>query len=160
MRQAWEREPCSTGSGHAIQAKREIPMRIRKTSIALVATVGSLLFAFTASAQLADLKNTTPEQRAKALTEMMTTKLGLSPEQTSKVANLNLTYANKMEPLIKGSEGPFVKMREMKQINQAKEAELKKILTPQQFQNYLASKEQMREQMLDKVEQKAKGAGQ
>jgi hypothetical protein len=135
-------------------------MRIGKTTIALVAAAGSLLFALAASAQLADLKNTTPEQRAKALTEMMTTKLGLSPEQTNKVANLNLTYANKMEPLIKGSEGPFVKMREMKQINQAKEAELKKILTPQQFQNYLASKEQMREQVLDKVEQKAKGAGQ
>ncbi len=133
-------------------------MRIRKTSIALVA--GSLLFALAASAQLADLKNTTPEQRAKALTEVMTTKLGLSPEQTSKVANLNLTYANKMEPLIKGSEGPFVKMREMRQINEAKEAELKQILTPQQFEKYLASKEQMREKVLEKVEQKANGAGQ
>ena len=133
-------------------------MRIRKTSIALVA--GSLLFALAALAQLADLKNTTPEQRAKALTEVMTTKLGLSPEQTSKVANLNLTYANKMEPLIKGSEGPFVKMREMRQINEAKEAELKQILTPQQFEKYLASKEQMREKVLEKVEQKANGAGQ
>ena len=134
-------------------------MRIRKTSIALVAAVGSLLFALAVSAQLADLKNTTPEQRAKALTEMMTTKLGLNPEQTSKVANLNLTYANKMEPLIKGSEGPLVKMREMRQINQAKEAELKQILTPQQFENYLASKEQMREKMMEKIQQKAGGAG-
>ena len=135
-------------------------MRIRKTSIALVAAVGSLLFALIASAQLADLKNTTPEQRAKALTEMMTTKLGLSPEQTSKVANLNLKYANKMEPLIKGSEGPFAKMREMREVNEAKQTELQQILTPQQFQNYLASKEQMREKMLNQIEQKANGAGQ
>jgi hypothetical protein len=135
-------------------------MRIRKTSIALVAAVGSLLFALIASAQLADLKNTTPEQRAKALTEMMTTKLGLSPEQTSKVANLNLKYANKMEPLIKGSEGPFAKMREMREVNEAKQTELQQILTPQQFQNYLASKEQMREKLLEKVEQKASGARQ
>jgi hypothetical protein len=135
-------------------------MRIRKTSIAVVAAVGSFLFTLAASAQLADLKNTTPEQRAKALTEMMTTKLGLSPEQTSKVANLNLTYANKMEPLIKGSEGPLAKMRDMRQINEAKEAELKQILTPQQFEKYLASKEQMRENIMEKIEEKAKGAGQ
>src|SRR5215470_3409862 len=99
-------------------------MRIRKTGIALVAAVGSLLFALAASGQLDQLKNTTPEQRAKALTEMMTKKLGLSPEQTSKVADLNLKYANQMEPLIKGSEGPLVKMRQMREINEAKEAEL------------------------------------
>jgi hypothetical protein len=133
-------------------------MRIRKTSIAFVAAVGSLLFTLAASAQLDELKNTTPEQRAKALTEMMTTKLGLTPEQAGKVAELNLTYANKMDPLIKGSEGPFVRMREMKQINEAKEAQLKQILTPQQFERYLASKKQMREQLVKKVEEKSKGA--
>src|SRR5206468_8804187 len=103
-------------------------MRIRKTSIAFVAAVGSLLFTLVASAQLDELKNTTPEQRAKALTEMMTSKLGLTPEQTGKVADLNLKYANKMEPLIKGSDGPFVKMREMKEINEAKQGELKQVL--------------------------------
>jgi hypothetical protein len=135
-------------------------MRIRKTSIALVAAVGALLLALAASAQLDELKNTTPEQRAKALTEMMTTKLGLTPEQTGKVADLNLKYANTMEPLIKGSAGPLVKMREMRQINEAKEAELKQILSPQQFEKYLASKEQMREKLIEKVEEKSKGAGQ
>jgi hypothetical protein len=133
-------------------------MRIRKTSIAFVAAVGSLLFTLAASAQFDELKNTTPEQRAKALTEMMTTQLGLTPEQTGKVAELNLTYANKMDPLIKGSAGPFVRMREMKQINQAKEAQLKQILTPQQFEKYLASKEQMRENLAEKVEEKSKVA--
>ena len=135
-------------------------MRIRKTSIAFVAAVGSLLFTLAASAQLDELKNTTPEQRAKALTEMMTTKLGLTPEQTGKVAELNLTYANKMDPLIKGSAGSLVRMREMKQINQAKEAQLKQILTPQQFEKYLASKEQMRENLAEKVEEKSKGVAQ
>ena len=91
---------------------------------------------------------------------MMTTKLGLTPEQTGKVAELNLTYANKMDPLIKGSAGSLVRMREMKQINQAKEAQLKQILTPQQFEKYLASKEQMRENLAKKVEEKSKGVAQ
>jgi hypothetical protein len=140
--------------------QKEREMRIRKTSIALVAVVAPLLFTFAASAQLAELKNTTPEQRAKALTEMMTTKLGLTPEQTGKVANLNLTYAKKMDPLIKGSEGPLVRMREMKQINEAKEAELKQILSPQQFEKYLASKEEMREKLVEKVAEGSKGGAQ
>jgi hypothetical protein len=132
-------------------------VRIRKAGIAFVVAAGSLLLAFVASAQLAELKNTTPEQRAKALTEMMKTKLALTPEQTDKVANLNLAYAKKMEPLIKGSEGPFVRMREMRQLNQAKEAELKQVLSPQQFENYLASKEEMREKIVDKIEEKSQG---
>ena len=133
-------------------------MRIRKTSIALVA--GSLLFALAASAQLADLKNTTPEQRAKALTEVMTTKLGLSPEQTSKVANVNLTYANKMEPLVENFGAVREDARDQADQRGEKKTELKQILTPQQFEKYLASKEQMREKVLEKVEQKANGAGQ
>jgi hypothetical protein len=132
-------------------------VRIRKAGIAFVVAAGSLLLAFVASAQLAELKNTTPEQRAKALTEMMKTKLALTPEQTDKVANLNLAYAKKMEPLIKGSEGPFVRMREMRQLNQAKEADLKQVLSPQQFENYLASKEEMREKIVDKIEEKSQG---
>jgi hypothetical protein len=82
----------------------------------------------------------------------------LTPEQTGKVAELNLTYANKMDPLIKGSAGPLVRMREMKQINHAKEAQLKQILTPQQFEKYLASKEQMRENLAEKVQEKSKVA--
>jgi len=131
-------------------------MRIRKTRIALVAAVGALMFALVASAQLDELKNTTPEQRAKALTEIMKAKVGLTPEQTGKVMDLNLEYAKKMDPLIKGSAGPLVRMREMKQINQAKEAELKQILSPQQFEEYLASKEEMREKLVEKVEEKSK----
>jgi hypothetical protein len=135
-------------------------MRIRKKSMVLAAAVGSLLFAVTVSAQLEELKNTTPEQRAKALTEMMKTKIGLTPEQTGKVAELNLTYAKKMDPLIKGSAGPLVRMREMKQINEAKEAELKQILSPPQFDKYLASKEEMREKLVEKVEEGSKSGAQ
>ena len=135
-------------------------MQIRKTNIALAAAVGSRLFALAASAQLDELKNTTPEQRAKALTEMMKTKIGLTPEQTGKVAELNLTYAKKIDPLIKGSAGPFVRMGEMKKINEEKEAELKQILSPQQFEKYLASKEEMGEKLVEKVEESSKSGAQ
>jgi hypothetical protein len=55
----------------------------------------------------------------------MTSKLALTPDQTSKVAAINLKYAQQMQPIITSSEGPFVKLRQMRQIGEAKEAELK-----------------------------------
>jgi (p)ppGpp synthase/HD superfamily hydrolase len=100
-------------------------MRIRKMSLALAAL--GIALSVTASAalpQMDKLKNTTPEERAGAQTET------------------------------KGSEGPLMKMRHMKQINTKKEADLKRVLSPGQFQKYLASKEEMREQFEEKMEKR------
>jgi hypothetical protein len=47
-----------------------------------------------------------------------------------------------------------MKVRHMKQINTKKEAELKQVLSPDQFQKYLASKEEMREQFEEKMEKR------
>ena len=102
-------------------------------------------------AQLEQLKNTTPEQRAKMQTDLMKSKLGLTPEQTATIGAINEKYAQRMEPIIKGSEGPFTRMRQMRQVSEAKEAELKATLSPDQFQKYLAEKEEMREQFEEKL---------
>src|SRR5262245_15711129 len=102
-------------------------------------------------AQLDQLKNTTPEQRAKLQTDLMKSKLGLTPEQTATIGAINEKYAQRMEPIIKGAEGPFTKMRQMKQVSETKEAELKATLSPDQFQKYLAEKEEMREQFEEKL---------
>jgi hypothetical protein len=133
-------------------------MNRRLITLALCATTVLLAaVAINAAAQLDELKNTTPEMRAKALTDLMKAKLGLTSEQESKVADLNLKYAKKMEPVIKGSAGPFKKMREAKRINEEKETALKRILSPQQFDKFLAAKEEMREKFEEKMEEKARG---
>jgi len=79
-------------------------------------------------------------------TETMKTKLALTPDQTPKIAAINLKYAQQMDPIIKSSEGPMVKMRQMRPISEAKDSELKGVLSSDQFQKYLAEREQMREQ--------------
>jgi hypothetical protein len=130
-------------------------MRIRKISLTLAAL--GIALSVTASAALAQmdkLKSTTPEERAGAQTEMMKSKLALTPEQAPKIAAINQKYAKEMDPVIKGSEGPLMKMRHMKQINGKKEAALKRVLSPDQFQKYLASKEEMREQFEEKMEKR------
>ena len=124
---------------------------MRHATTARALTVAVLLVAAGASAQLDKLKGTTPAERAKAQTAMLKSRLGLTEEQTSKVAALNQKYAEKMEPVIKGSEGPLVKMRQAKGIEQEKEAELKHVLSPEQFEKFLAGKEQMREELAERI---------
>jgi hypothetical protein len=100
--------------------------------------------------KLDKLRNTTPEQRAKIQDALMTQKLGLTDEQKPKVAALNLEYAKKIQPLIESGR-PLAQLREMRELNQEKEAALQKVLTPEQFKKYLAAKEEMRK----KIEQRA-----
>ena len=57
-----------------------------------------------------------------------------------------------MDPIIKGSAGPLAKIRQTKEVEQEKEAELRQVLSPEQFQKLLASKEEMREKFEEKIE--------
>lgn len=130
-------------------------MGIRKISLTVAALgIALSLMASAALAQMDKLKNTTPEERAGAQTEMMKSKLALTSEQAPTIAAINQKYAKEMDPVIKGSEGPLMKMRHMKQIDAKKEAELKQVLSADQFQKYLASKEEMREKFEEKMEKR------
>ena len=110
--------------------------------------------------QLDKLMNTTPDERANAQTALMKAKLDLTADQLPKIAAINQKYAQKMEPIIKGSAGPLMKMNQMRGVNEEKEAELKQVLSPEQFQKYLASREEIREQFEEKLEEKRGGGGQ
>ena len=119
-------------------------MSVRRSLPALM--IVALLVASSAWAQLDALKDTTPAERAKVQTELMKTRLGLTDAQTSKVAAINEKYAERMEPIIKGAENPFLKVREVRDIEQAKEGELKGVLSGEQFQKFLDSKAEIRQQ--------------
>jgi hypothetical protein len=56
---------------------------------------------------------------------MMKAKLGLTDEQAPKIGAINLKYAEQMEPMIKGTEGPLMKMRAARNLEEQKEGELK-----------------------------------
>ena len=111
-----------------------------------------LLLAAAASAQdLAELKKTTPEERAGLLTDMMKARLKLTESQVPQVHDINLKYAKKMQPVLEGSELPFREVWELKEVNHGKEAELRKVLTPEQFQQYLAAKDEIRQKMEQRI---------
>lgn len=112
--------------------------------LAVLGVVALCLASGAGAQDLRTLENTTPQQRADIQTAFMAKRLSLSPEERDKVAALNLKYAEQAQPILTGSEGPLRKMHDLKGIESQKESELKGMLTPAQFQKFLASKETLR----------------
>jgi hypothetical protein len=126
-----------------------------RTAVLVLTLATALSLPIVARGQLESLKNTTPEERAKIQTDLMKSKLDLTPDQVPKVSDINLKYAKKMEPIIKGSAGPFKEMREMRTINEEKEGELKTVLSADQFKKLQAMKDEMRKKFEERISNRA-----
>jgi hypothetical protein len=120
--------------------------------------VGSLLIAAPLlAADIDALKDTTPEERAEAQTAMMKENLGLSDAKAQKVHAINLKYADSMDPTIQGPDGPMMKRSVASNRQLQKEGELKAVLSADEYEKYLASKEEMRKHIVERIfEQRAK----
>lgn len=89
----------------------------------------------------------TASERAQFQTERMTSSLKLDSVQVEKVGRINLKYAQKMDPIIKGNGSKISKFRAFKSINDEKQAELKKVLTKEQFAEFQRQQEEMKERL-------------
>jgi hypothetical protein len=98
--------------------------------------------------------SSTPEERAGKLTEWMKTNLQLSDSEVSKVQDINLKYANKTQGLQTATLSRKEKMQVLKDNDKAKDAELKNVLTTDQYNAYQAKKEEIRKQMKEKMRDK------
>jgi len=107
------------------------------------------MFVMSLSAQ--DIKTKTPEERAKMQTEMMKQKLVLTTVQTSKVQDVNLKYALKFEPIIKGKDSKFKKMKQAMDLQKAKDTELKSIFTTTQYKQYKDLQSEMKDKLKEKM---------
>jgi hypothetical protein len=96
----------------------------------------------------------TPEERAGKLTEWMKTNLQLNDDQVTQVQDINLKYANKTQGLQTQSMSRKEKMQNLKDNDKAKDAELKNVLTTDQYNSYQAKKEEIRKQMKEKMREK------
>jgi Spy/CpxP family protein refolding chaperone len=96
----------------------------------------------------------TPEQRAEKLTGWMKTNLQLNDNQATQVHDINFKYANKNEQLKNSTASKRQKLQTLKADDQAKDAELKAILTPEQFTTYQTKKEELKKEMKKKMKEK------
>ena len=105
-------------------------------------------------AQMEELKNSTPKERADLQTQWMKTNLSLDTKVGAKVAKLNLQYANELQTVIDSSSPPIKKLMSFKQSSAAKDAELKPLLTPQQYATYEQKKSEMEAKLKEKLKEK------
>ena len=85
-------------------------------------------------------KITSEEEKARQQTRWMNKNLDLELEQYMKVNNINLTYAKKIDSLEKHAD-KRAKGDYMAKLKASKEADLRQILTPEQYKMYIAHKE-------------------
>ncbi len=92
--------------------------------------------------------------RAAKLTEWMKTNLQLTDEQLPKVQDINLKYANKADELRSMSMGKRQKLQKLKSDGQAKDGELKAILTQDQYKIYESKKAELQKKFKEKAKER------
>jgi Spy/CpxP family protein refolding chaperone len=104
------------------------------------------LFTIGISAQRPDKKaRVTPEERASKQTEIMAKQLELTEEQQAKVKEINLKYSQQTANHEQQAKDELKKSREdFKSLFEAKDAELKQVLTPEQYQKWQEKRKDLR----------------
>jgi Spy/CpxP family protein refolding chaperone len=130
-------------------------------TVTLTTTLILLLAAFAncvhAQERLEEFMNeTTPEERAKLQTDYMKESLALTSEQETKIHDLNLTYAKKMQDTYNTPDRKLQKLKKMKGISTEKDREIKEVLNPEQYATYQKNKEEMKEKIRARVQERRK----
>lgn len=122
--------------------------------ISIVLGFWVLSVASLAIAQMEELKNSTPEERATLQTDWMKNNLSLDAKAAEAVSAINLKYAKETQALMDSGEPKLGKMMTFRRNSDAKDAELRGLLTPQQYGQYEQKKTQMEEMVKQKVMEK------
>ena len=104
------------------------------------------MMVFTACAQSPQggRPNFTPEDMAKRQTEMIKQAAGLDDAATAKVDAINLKYAKEQATLREKTPDREARREPQKALNDKRDAELKTVLTADQFAKVQAANEEMR----------------
>ncbi len=114
----------------------------------------AVLASMTLAAQAQEKEKRTPQERAKARTEHMTKELALSPEQQAKVEAINLKYADQVEAVRSEREAERTAKREAaKAMHDAHDAEMKAVLTADQYTKWVAKKQEAKAKHMEKRKQ-------
>ncbi len=100
------------------------------------------------------------EERAQKLTDKMKELLALTDEQVPKIHRINLDSARKVDEVAEKNQGNNPEMlKGLRQVNVNREGEYKKVLTDEQWKEFVKVREQLRydaRERLREARQKAK----
>lgn len=112
-----------------------------------------ILLSFATAAHAQEIHRTgTAEERAVKITEWMKETLHLTQDQIGPVSEINRRYAQMQDDLTYAGGTRSEKMHQAKANDRAKEAELQKIFTEDQFTAYKKKKAVLRQQLKDQAE--------
>jgi hypothetical protein len=111
-----------------------------------------------AVAHMEELKNSTPQERADLQTDWMKTNLSLDEKASAAAADINLKYAQENQTLLHSASPKFDRLMSFRKNVQAKDAELKTVLTPEQYSLYKQKEDDMEKKMKQKFIQKHQSA--
>ena len=84
------------------------------------------------------------EERARQLTEKMKEKLGLTEEQVPAVTEINLRAATQIDTIIHSGGSRRERLEELRSVQQQRDKELEKVLTKEQWKQYVAIKDELK----------------
>jgi hypothetical protein len=93
------------------------------------------------------LAATTPQQRADRQTAQMKKQLSLTNQQEPTVAAINLKYAQQMQTVLETGERNRQTMKQVRDMTGSKDAELKAVLTADQYTQYETFKDEQKGRM-------------
>lgn len=123
-----------------------------------ITAVIALVLPMVAMAQMEEIKNSTPEARAQMQDKWMQSNLALDEKASASVSAINLKYAKETQALVASDSPKFKKLMAFKSNAQAKDAELKTVLTAQQYSQYQQKKSEMEAQIKQKLQEKQQAA--
>ena len=107
--------------------------------------VAGLFFSLTACAQPQGPRgNFSPEDMAKRQTEMIQKATGIDDATAKKVQEINLKYSKIIRDMREKSDDREAMREEMGKIREKRDAEIKALLTDEQYKKYQAQQEEMR----------------
>ena len=91
------------------------------------------------------------EEMSKKTTEWMKTNLNLNDDQVEQVKDINLKYAKRNFDLKQSKQNKKQKLRTLDMNEDAKDEELKKVFTPEQYKTWVIKKEEMKIQLKERM---------
>lgn len=124
---------------------------MKTKALNLVLTLAIVLVNFTLlQAQGHRSQRPSPEERARWQTDWMKKELLLDSTVVPRVYAINLKYANKMEGIMQNdTSSRFERHQDVRNLMDAKDNELKKVLTDEQYKLYLQKRNEMRQHARD-----------
>jgi anion-transporting ArsA/GET3 family ATPase len=119
---------------------------IETAALLVILTLSS--FAPGRQASLRDMFRNSPETRAHVVTMVLKNRLDMDEAQAEQALQINVKYAELIQPYLKGKDAITENIDELLALNQKRVTELKTILTPEQIQKV----EKFRKEWINRLE--------